>query len=153
LVALAKQNLAGCSNVQVKQGHGALIPAADNTFSRVLLLEVIQLIPPEEIPAVFRELQRVSRHSARILIGSIPNVRHREAFLEPYLAGLRQATHLDAAKKAAIIARNQRAYWYDTDELTKWWRALGGQVLVQPLSPQHPNANHRFHLIVSVEKS
>jgi protein-L-isoaspartate O-methyltransferase len=150
LAALARTHLANCHNVRVDVGHGTAVPAGDNHFDRVLMLEVLQLVAAEEARAVFRELRRVTRPGGRIVISAIPDVRRREAVLGPHLESVRTAAHLTDEQKADIVARNQRASWYDPTELVAWWRDLGGTATSQRPSPSYPNAPDRFHLIVSV---
>lgn len=151
LVALARKNLADCPNVRVEGGHGAAIPAGDNSFDRVLMLEVLQLVPPEEARNIFRELRRVTRAGGRILIGAVPDARRREEFLGPYLDGVRKAPHLSDEQKEEIVERNSRAYWYDAADLTAWWRDLGGRAERNPLMHGNPGADYRFNLVVSVQ--
>ena len=152
LAALARKNLADCPNVRVEAGHGAAIPASDGSFERALVLEVIQLVTPDEVRKVFRELRRVMRPGGRILIGAIPDARHREEFLGSYLEGVRNAAHLSQDQKADIIAKNEKASWYDPAALIDCWNELGCRAKVQHPSSSFPNGNHRFHLIVSAEK-
>lgn len=149
LAAIARGNLAACPNAEVTIGHGAAIPADDGSFDRVLVLEVIQLVPPAELPAVFRELRRVTRPHGRIVIASIPDARRRKQFLTTYLDGVRAETRLSHAQKAKIIERNQRAYWHDPAELAARFSHLG-QATVQPLPPADPTSDHRFHLTLSL---
>ena len=152
LASLARLNLTGYGNVRVTAGHGAAVPAADAHFHRVLMLEVLQLISPHEARAVFRELRRVSRIGARIVIGSIPHADHRNRFLVPYLQGVREAAHLSDDQKCEIIARNERATWYEPLELVAWWRDLGCRAETRTPSVGYPAADHRFHLIVHVSR-
>jgi len=152
LATLARKNLTDCPNVRVEAGHGAAIPASDGSFERALLLEVVQLVAPDEVRKVFRELRRVMRPGGRILIGAIPDARHRKEFLSSYLEGVRSAPHLSQEQKMEIIARNEKASWYDPDDLIACWNELGCRAKVQKPSPSFPNADHRFHLIVFVEK-
>jgi SAM-dependent methyltransferase len=152
LVALAGKNLAACVNVRVKNGSLDAIPADDNRFDRLLAFGVIQLVPHDEVRQSFGELRRVSRRPARIVFGSVPDARHRTGYLEPYLEGVRKATHLTEEQKTDIITRNLNAYWYDPAELVQWWRGHGGECAVHPLSATDPNAQHRFHLVVTLEE-
>jgi hypothetical protein len=152
LVALARRNLAASVNVRVKNGSLDAIPADDNRFDRVLAFGVLQLVPPEEVRKSFDELRRVTRSPGRIVLGSIPDVRRRNAYLEPYLEGVRNAAHLSEEQKTDIITRNLNASWYDPAELAEWWKGLGGESQMYSLPAGDPNAGHRFHLVVSLEK-
>lgn len=149
LAAIARANLAACPNAEVTIGHGAAIPADDQSFDRVLVLEVIQLVPPAELPAVFRELWRVTRPGGRMVIASIPDARRRDPFLNAYLDEVRSATHLSESHKAEIIRRNLRAYWHHPDELLETLSDLGRPQL-HPVPPHDPTSDHRFHMTVSV---
>ena len=151
LVDLARQNLEECINTEIKQGHAADIPAEDNSFDRVLMMEALQLAPKDETSAIFGEIYRVSRPGSRIVIGSIPDLRHRERFLTPYLDSVRSATHLTDEAKAEIVEANQRGSWYDPGDLIRRWHALGCHAEARPPAPSHPNADHRFHLVITVD--
>jgi len=152
LARLARRNLAECPNVSVEAGNGAAVPASAASFDRVLMLEVLQLVGPDEARTVFRELHRVSRNDARIVIGSIPHAGHRDRILGPYLDGVRKATHLSEEQKDEIVSRNQKANWYEPVELAAWWRELGCGAVAHTPSASHPHADHRFHLSVHVTK-
>jgi 2-polyprenyl-3-methyl-5-hydroxy-6-metoxy-1,4-benzoquinol methylase len=152
LAALAHKNLDGCLNIEVKNGSLDAIPADDNSFDRVLAFDVLQLVPYDEVRKSFIELRRVTRGTGRILVGTVPDARRRTAYLEPYLEGVRNAAHLSEDQKTIIITRNLNASWYDPAELTEWWNALGGECRVHALHPTDPNSEHRFHLVVSLEK-
>lgn len=148
MVTLARQNLRGYENVQVALGHAASIPAEARLFDRVLMLEVIQLINEDELSNVFEELHRVTHPSGKLLIGAVPDVRFRDAHLNPYLEGVRNAQHLSQAQKDDIIQRNERSNWFHPDTLIDTWKTLGRTAKIQPLSDHHPNADFRFYLLV-----
>jgi protein-L-isoaspartate O-methyltransferase len=150
LAALARTTLAACPSARVEVGHGAAVPAPDRSFDRVLMLEVLQLVAPDEVPAIFQELRRVTRAGGRVVVSAIPDAARREAVLGPYLAGVRAASHLTADQKAAIVARNERASWYDPGTLVRWWKVLGDDAAVRRPAPDYPNAADRFHLVVTV---
>ncbi len=150
LAALARRNLSNCLNVEVKAGHGAKVPAGDSCFDRVLLLDVVQLIPPLELTPVFHELHRVTRQGGMILLGSVPDGARRETFLQGYLADVRRASHLSDTQKDEIIQRNENAFWYCSDDLEARWRELRCEVVRHPLLPIDPNAGNRFHMTVRV---
>lgn len=150
LAALARHNLSNCLNVEVKAGHGANVPAADGSFDRVLLLDVVQLIPPRELTPVFHELHRVTRPGGLILIGSVPDGACRKSFLEGYLAEVRGASHLSDAHKEEIIQRNENAFWHCSDDLETRWSELRCEAVRHPLLPIDPNAGNRFHMTVRV---
>lgn len=151
LAELARKNLAHCRNVRIEAGHGADIPSPDGSFDRILMLEVVQLVSPDEIRKVFHELRRVARPGARILLGSVPDARCKDAFLGPYLEGVRTASHLSEGQKSEILARNASAHWYDAADLAAWWRDLGGKAERHPLPAGDPDAGHRFNLVVSLQ--
>lgn len=151
LAALAEKNLRGCSNVEVMVGHGAEIPCQSRSINRVLMLEVIQLIPRVEVEACFREIRRVV-NQGRVVIGAIPHRAHQDRFLRSYLKGVREASHLSESLKQEIIERNERANWFDPNELVEMWQGLGGCAREVKPSLMHPNADHRFHLVVELPK-
>lgn len=150
LAALARDNLSGCPNVTVAIARGDSIPSEDARFDRALFLEVIQLMTPGEARRTFAELGRVVRPGGRIVIGSVPDARRKDAFLAPYLRGVREATHLSDEQKHAIVTRNHSAHWYDPEELMGWWRELGGEPRLHTLSERDPVSDSRFHLVVDI---
>ena len=152
LVALARQNLQGCPNASVTVGHGADIPAPDDSFHRSLVFGVLQLIPLQEAEMTFQELYRVTCSGGSILFGSIPDVGHRDEFLTPYLSEVRSARHIPEGQKDEIVNRNLSAFWHDPAELMDWWTSRGCSATLHPLVSQDPNHDHRFHLVVGVEK-
>lgn len=152
LVGLARKNLAHCRNVRVEVGHGAAIPAPSGSFDRALMLGAIQMVPPQEAREIFRELRRVMRTGGRLLIGPVPDARRRTSFLDPYLEGVRAATHLSEEQKKEIITRNHNAYWYDPSELDAWWSDLGCRTTVHPLPANDPDAKLRYNFVVSVQE-
>ncbi len=148
LAKIATANLSEYANATVKVGHAGSIPCDAESFDRVLLTEVIQLIPASEFRGACAEIVRVMRGGARVAIGSIPNLNYRDAFLKDYLEGVRKAEHLTEEVKEAIIEGNLKASWYDPDELIALWAELGCKATMIPVKSNHPNADHRFHMIV-----
>jgi SAM-dependent methyltransferase len=153
LAALARQNLSACANVQVIEGDARAIPARDASFDRVMLINVVQLIPPSELRGVLRELRRVMRLGARLAVASIPDADRRDAFLRPYLDAVRAAAHLSAEEKAAIIERNERAHWYHADYMIDAFESAGLSVRVASLPADDPDADHRFSLVAHVPRT
>lgn len=152
LVTLARKNLSACLNVQVEDGSLDVIPTAADRFDRVLAFDVLQLVPYDEIKKSFVELRRVTRSPGRIVFGTVPDVRRRNAYLEPYLEGVRNAAHLSEKQKTDIITRNLNASWYDPAELAECWKGLGAESKMHSLPADDPNTGHRFHLVVFLEK-
>jgi cyclopropane fatty-acyl-phospholipid synthase-like methyltransferase len=150
LAQKARDNLKPCRRARVAVGHGGDIPAEDRCFDRILMMGVLQLVHPRDVPAMFAECNRVLRPGGRMLIGSIPDGRCRAAFLDPYLEGVRRAAHLSDEQKAAIFERNLQAHWYHPNELTGYWQALGAHVTVAALGDGDPDRDHRYHLLVSL---
>jgi protein-L-isoaspartate O-methyltransferase len=152
LAALARKNLKSCPNVAVEVGHGADIRADRDSFDRILVFNVLQLVPIEETLDLFGEALRVVRPGGRVLFGSIPDASCRDRYLTPYLDGVRTASHLSGDQKEEIIQRNLSANWHSPRVLTDWWAAKGCTAQIHPLMAEDPNADHRFHLVVSLEK-
>jgi ubiquinone/menaquinone biosynthesis C-methylase UbiE len=140
-------NLRDCHNVHLVRGHGAKIPAQDASFDRVLILNVIQLVTPQELQVIVRELNRVTRPGALALIASVPDGRKREEVIGPYLEGVRSATHLSEKEKIEIIRRNEAATWHHPDDLSRMWDEEGWKTNVLPLLPGDPNYGQRYHMV------
>lgn len=146
----ACRNTAACRNIRVIRAEGTCIPAENAVFDRVLLLNVLQLVPRDEVASLAAELKRVTRPGGRIVFAAVPDGRRREAFLTPYLAGVRGATHLSNEQKQAIIERNERAVWHDPRALARWFVDCGGQAEIVALADDDPDREHRFHLVIEV---
>jgi ubiquinone/menaquinone biosynthesis C-methylase UbiE len=58
--------------LQARQGFTHQLPLADESASVVVCNNVLLIVPREKIPASLREIYRVARPGARILIGEIP---------------------------------------------------------------------------------
>jgi ubiquinone/menaquinone biosynthesis C-methylase UbiE len=58
--------------LQVRQGLTDQIPLANESASVVVCNNVLLIVPREKIPASLREIYRVAKPGARILIGEIP---------------------------------------------------------------------------------
>lgn len=153
LAALARQNLSACPNVRVCEGDGRSIPVEDASFDRVLLMNVVQLVPPGELRGMLGELRRVTRLGGRIVVASVPDAERRSAYLRPYLDAVRAAAHLSDDQKRAIVERNERAYWYSADDLIDWFESAGLSVRIAPLPADDPDADHRFHLVAHVPRT
>jgi len=148
----AQQNLRGYQNVEVREGHAAALPARDHSVDRLLLSEVIQLVPPKDIAAVFTEIHRVVRPGGRVLLASVPNAHHRDTYLTPYMEELRRATHLTENQREEILDGHRRTYWYTPEEFMSAWERLGCRAVQHAVSASHPHADHRFHLVVDIQK-
>lgn len=149
LVRAARQNLAGCPNVRTLVGHGGAIPAPDQAFDRILMIGVLQLVPPPDAKRMFEEFKRVLKPAGRVLIVAIPDLRHKQSFLEPYLEGVRRAGHLTDEQKRQIAARHENGHWYDFDELRAWWEELGGRCTRHLPGAIETDKSPRFHLDVA----
>lgn len=151
-VARARENLKGCANARVHVAHAADLSLPDNCVDRVLMMGILQLIPPAELPLVFAEMRRVLRPDGRIVLGSIPDARRKEQFLAPYLESVRSAGHLSPDEKEKIILRNLSAYWYAPDQLAGFWRKEKASVTEIPLVSSDPDHNHRYHLVIQLPR-
>lgn len=147
LTRLARTNLQDTQNAEVLQGHARDLPVTSSSFDRVLLLEVLQLIPRREVPEIAAELSRVLEVGGRLLVGSVPDLRYRDAYLERYLDGVREATHLSEFQKQRIIARNMSSTWYGRSELGKHFERAGFECEVVEPFPLTGRPEHRFHVV------
>jgi hypothetical protein len=94
------------------------------------------------------EIARVLRRPGRALLGAIPDLRVRDRVLEPYLAGVRAATHLSPDDKAAILERNRRGRWFDPEALTGLAREAGFTATWRPAPPGLVESDDRFELLL-----
>lgn len=151
LCELARRNTAACENVRIARADGLHIPALAGSFDRVLLMNVLQLVPHGELIPLVRELHRVTRPGGRIVFAAVPDARRREAFLTPYLAGLANAKHLTAEQRQAARQRNERATWHNPVEVARLFMESGSRARVVELSEDDLDRDHRFHLVVEFE--
>lgn len=149
LAEIARRNLAACTNVELIFTDGAALAHHEARFHRVLIWEAIQLMTPNETRELFRTIADRLQPGARIVIGSVPDLRQRDAFLARYFADLEQAAHLSPGAKAEITARQNHAHWYDPRVLASWWAELGGAPEVCALPDHSGKADHRFDLVVN----
>lgn len=63
------------TGVDVRQGFSDQLPLADASVSVAVCNNVLLIVPREKIPATLREIWRVAKPGARILIGEIPFVQ------------------------------------------------------------------------------
>lgn len=145
----AECNLNTFDNVDVVDGHASHIPLSAESVDRVLMLQVLQLIPDSEIMQVFAEVGRVMKNGARAAFCSIPNAHKRSEFLKDYIAGVEAATHLSERQKKEIILRNERISWYYPEKLIEICTSCGLAGSIKNLSANHPNSAHRYHLVAA----
>ncbi|HRX86541.1 MAG TPA: methyltransferase domain-containing protein [Phycisphaerae bacterium] len=153
LAEIARGNLAGCDNVEVITGDALDVLADGVRFDRILVWEALQLMEREQASLLFERMFAALAPGGRVVLGSVPDERHRAAFLVPYLDGVRRSERLTAAEKAAIIARNERAQWYDIDALAERWRELGGSSRVVPVPGAREKSDHRVDMVLTREAS
>jgi len=150
LARRAQENTADCGNVEVlavaaEDWSGPGVP-----IDRVLVWEAVQLMAPDAVQALIRRLATWTRPGGRVVMGCIPDVVQRDAFLKMYLGGVRASEQLTPEAKDAIIARNERAWWYRASELIAWWGAVGGRAERVSLPLAASKAYHRFDLVVTM---
>ena len=149
LAALAKINLQHVDNATVVHGQGGSLPVKDTSVDRIIMLQVLQLIPSEELEQVVSEVMRVLRPGGKAVFGFIPNLRHRDAFLNEYLTSVQEATHLSKEEKKIITERNLRANWLDPFQWSELWHRKEAETQVYSVTQGHPHASHRFHLVAT----
>ena len=66
------------SGLNAQQGLSDQLPLADASASVVVCNNVLLIVPREKIPASLREICRVAKHDARILLGEIPGAEQRD---------------------------------------------------------------------------
>ena len=151
LANLARTNTHDCGNVDVICADATQGIAPPQRFDRALVWEALQLMERSGVRSLFNELSRCVKPGGKIVLGSIPDARRRSSFQEAYLTGVRASKRLSDDQKQAIVARNERAEWYDADELVAWWAELGGRARVLRAPAHLHKADHRFDLVVDLE--
>jgi ubiquinone/menaquinone biosynthesis C-methylase UbiE len=145
----ARAHNAGAGNVRVIAGESWALPVKSQSFDRLLCYGVLQLI--EDVVAVnatVEEMARVLRPGGRAFLGAIPDLRVRDRVLEPYLEGVRNATHLTSEQKAEILERNRRGRWFDSDELAALARRVGFTATSRRPPAHLVEAVDRFELVL-----
>jgi SAM-dependent methyltransferase len=149
LAAQARLHTRAAGNVRIVVGEGRALPVGAACADAVICYGVLQLLEePEDVRLTLQEIARVLRRPGRALIGAIPDLRVRDRVLEPYLAGVRAATHLSADDKAAILERNRRGRWFDPDSLTGLAREVGFTAAWRPAPAGLMESDDRFELLL-----
>lgn len=151
LAERARENTAGCANVEVVAGDATELVEWDRRFDRILVWEALQLMAPADVRVLFQRMAGWLQPGGRIVLGCVPDARRREAFLDAYLDGVRQSPRLSPDEKAAIIARNERASWFDPAELVAWWREVGGEARAVELPQGREKSDHRLDWVLTRE--
>ena len=145
----AEYNLKTFDNVGVVDGHASNIPLSAESVDRVLMLQVLQLIPDSEVMQVFEEVERVMKNGARAAFCSIPNAHKRSEFLKDYISGIETAIHISERQKHEIISRNERASWYYPEKLIEICTSCGLTGTIKNLPENHADSAHRYHLVAT----
>jgi SAM-dependent methyltransferase len=149
LAVQARVHNRAAGNVRIVVGESRALPLGDASADVVICYGVLQLIEEtDDVRLTLQEIARVLRRPGRALIGAIPDLRARDRVLEPYLAGVRAATHLSADDKAAILERNRRGRWYDPEALTDLARRAGLGATWRPSPPGLVESDDRFDLLL-----
>ncbi len=149
LVETARANTAACGNVTVHCADGSESLGPGRAYDRALVWGALQLMTPDETWSLFERLADACP-AGRVVVGSIPDARRKDAFLTPYLDGVRRSDRLSAAEKNAIIERNAQAYWYHPQALVDWWTAVGASAAAHNVPEVLGAADHRFDLVVDL---
>lgn len=72
--SVALQMQSGELPIGVYQASALCLPFEDETFDRVLMLDIVEHLYPEELAIALSEAFRVLRHGGRIVIHTAPNV-------------------------------------------------------------------------------
>ena len=60
-------------SIEVSQASALYLPYTDDVFDRVLLLDIVEHLYPDELLAAYREVRRVLKPGGRIIIHTAPN--------------------------------------------------------------------------------
>lgn len=60
--------------IEVSRASALFLPFTGDTFDRVLLLDIVEHLYPDELTIAFREVRRVLKPGGRIIIHTAPNV-------------------------------------------------------------------------------
>lgn len=72
MVRIAKINLSGISNVEVKHSAITEMPFENNTFSKICCFGMFQYLDRSSVKKAFQELFRVAKPDALLFIGELP---------------------------------------------------------------------------------
>ena len=110
-VALVRQ-----TGVNVRQGFTDQLPLPDASASVVVCNSVLLIVPREKIPASFREIARIARPGARVLIGEIPFDEYKDP--TPPLKTRREVL-------SYLYRNNGLRTWFGMLRRMIWWQLTG----------------------------
>jgi len=142
-----------------QQAEAASLPFHDSSFDRVCCYNVLLSLPDHEYAGrALAEILRVVRPGARILIGSLPDVRKKARFFDLLDAAgpwYRRTIPRQVRWSAKRLLRpdskpgETRILWFDPTEMSSRLRSAGWSVDVHDDPEIEDYPEYRFTLVLS----
>jgi ubiquinone/menaquinone biosynthesis C-methylase UbiE len=109
-------------SMEVTQASALFLPYPDNVFDRVLLLDIVEHLYPDELETAYHEVWRVLKPGGRIIIHTAPNVWY-DRFAYPLVRWVR--TWMGQGEDypqnpRAIIPENMHVHVNEQSALSLW---------------------------------
>jgi len=152
------------SGFNVKQGFTDQLPICDESASVVVCNNVLLVVPREKIPASLREIYRIAKPNARILLGEIPFVQnqaseprfetrsetlsylYRTYGLRTWFGMLRRMVYWTIAGKPPVILDGTGISFYAAPEEFIGMADVAGLQLVRYWRHEDPNTRNNYLL-------
>jgi ubiquinone/menaquinone biosynthesis C-methylase UbiE len=149
---------------QVKQGLTDQLPVGDASASVVVCNNVLLVVPREKIPGSLREIYRIAKPGARILVGEIPLVQNpapdprfdtrREALaylyqtygLRTWFGMLRRMAYWSLTGRDPVIRDGAAISFYATAEEFIVMAEAAGLQMVRYWQHDYPNTRNNYLL-------
>lgn len=111
------------TGVEVRQGLSDQLPVPNSSASVVVCNNVLLIVPREKIPASLREMHRIAKPGARILIGEIP-----------YGAQKDPTPQFETRRELLSYLYRKRGFrsWLGMVRRMIWWKLTGQAEVIRP---------------------
>lgn len=96
----------------LKQGNAKELPYADNSFDLIISINTVHYLPLEECKQALREIQRVTRHYAFVVVDAWRNQAQKEKLMQWNINGLTYMHVDDWVKLLDKIGYRGDYYWF-----------------------------------------
>ena len=144
MVKITKKITKKYDNVTIKHGNMLNLPFADEFFDKVLVNSVIQCLNNlNEIEKAFREIKRVTKKQARILISMNPDASKKNSCIKGYYK-----LNLPQEEIKRKISNINKALWFNNDELKNIGEKVGFKTRVLGMDRDVWQSRYYFDLLL-----
>jgi ubiquinone/menaquinone biosynthesis C-methylase UbiE len=144
MVKVAKRNTEKYDNIIIKHGDMQNLPFAGEFFDKVLANTVIQYLNNlNEVKKTFREIKRVTKKQARILVSMNPDVSKKNDYIKGYYK-----LNLPQKEIKKKIRATNKALWFDKNELKNIGEKIGFKTEVLEMDRDVWQSKYYFDLLL-----